>query len=103
MRHPLFPVEDVDAHAHRPQRAIDRDALADLGRLVASAIKALRPDYFGIAFRMTQVTKIRGVDFAGVYPNNLTAIGGIWRGFEEAGLKPASVLVGVGYHFGISP
>jgi hypothetical protein len=60
--------------------------------LTTRTIEALRPDYFRVAFRVSQVAQIRGRDFSGVYPHFLTLIGRIWRGFEEAGIASASSL-----------
>ena len=98
-----FLVERVHPHTHRPERAVEHDAFADLGRLPADAIETLLPDYLRVALRVSKVAQIRDRNFSGVYPYFFTPVVGIWRGFEEAGIAPISDRVGEGLHFGISP
>ena len=76
-----FLVERVYPHAHRPERAVEHDALADLGRLPADTIEALCPDYFRVALRVSKVAQIRDGNSSGVFPYFFTPIVGIWRGF----------------------
>ncbi len=98
-----FLVERVHPHTHRPERAVDRNALAHLAGLPVDAIEAHCPDDLRVALRVSKVAQIRDRNFSGVYPYFFTPVVGIWRGFEEAGIAPISDRVGEGLHFGISP
>src|SRR5690348_5589935 len=85
-------MERTDAHPERPQRAIYRRALPDLGSVAAAAIQALCPDGLDWALRVLQQPDLRHLNLARVSAYGMPAIRFVGRRFEE------NAPLGVGDH-----